>query len=119
MVRQTSISAYRTIEENGLLSKRRWQVYQYLYLHGPATARKTVKALTSEMGNVSLSFSSLAARFCELRRLGLIQEIGKVLDPDTGMLVLNYDVTDNLPKKIKKEKRIKCEHCNGKGYTLT
>jgi len=38
--RDTSIEAYRTIKANGLLSKRRLQVYEYLFNHGPATAKE-------------------------------------------------------------------------------
>lgn len=117
MTRQTSIEAYREIKENGLLSKRRWQVYDYLFHNGPATARQAVLAISNEFGNnVSIAFGSLATRFCELRRSGVIEEVGTIIDKETKHEVILWDVTKNLPKKIVKPKKIKCTHCKGKGY---
>lgn len=37
MARDTSREAYNKIKEMGLLSQRRWEVYDILYSHGPMT----------------------------------------------------------------------------------
>jgi hypothetical protein len=118
--RQTSIEAYNKIKENGLLSQRRFEVYDYVFGNGPTTARGAVKALSKKRGEqVAISFSSYAARFSELRDVGVLAEVGTTIDKDTGCEVILWDVTDRLPIKLDKPKRIKCKACNGKGYFET
>lgn len=110
MTRQTSIEAYNTIKENGLLSKRRWEVYQTLYEHGPLSQVETSFSLRGKLD------WGINPRFSELKKMGLIIEVGKTIDPRTGQTVLLWDVTSNLPKKFEKPKRFKCNACAGKGY---
>lgn len=115
MTRKTSIEAYNKIKENGLLSKRRFQVYEYLYKNGPCIARQIHKDLAVFGTNVS----GYMGRLSELRDAGVVAEVGKVVDKETGHKVLLWDVTKNLPVKLEKPKRIKCKVCNGKGYSET
>ena len=93
-VRDTSIEAYIKIKENGLLSKRRFQVYDRIYHHGPETARQTLDGLNLR--------SNQTGRFTELEELGMIKEVGKTNCEKTGFTVTLYDVTSKLPVKVKK-----------------
>jgi hypothetical protein len=97
MTRSTSIETYQTIKANGLLSKRRWQVYDYVYNHGPATAVSVCRAL--ESGGTG----SITPRFVELKRFGVLKEVGEETDTLTGMTGILWDVTDKLPEKLKPE----------------
>lgn len=108
MTRRTSIDAYNTIKSNGLLSKRKWEVYTCLYEHGPLTQREATDLLKAEG-------SSITPRFAELERLGVIAGVGQKIS-STGMTVDLYDVTDRIPFKAEKSIRHECRTCNGKGY---
>lgn len=119
MTRQTSISAYNAIKENGLLSKRRWEVYDILFRFGPLTANEAFKKIATETGKSSSSFLSVSnARFTELRRNGLLVEAGERSCSITGVRVIEWDVTDKLPVKFEKPKKTKCKHCNGTGTII-
>ncbi len=111
MVRETSIAAFNAIKENGLLSKRRFQVYDFVFHNGPVTARQVTKALLRQGENSG----NFATRLSELRTAGVVREVGKVLDPETGMSVLSWDVTAKLPVKFDKPVEHKCPTCKGTG----
>lgn len=107
MVRETSIEAYQKIKEEGLLSKRRLELYEYVFENGPCTARAAVKELSKKLGQeVAISFSSYAARFSELRDAGVFSEVGETIDTETKHKVILWDVTKNLPVKLNKPRRI-------------
>jgi len=110
MVRQTSIDAYNAIKNNGLLSHRRWQVYDILFRLGPLTGREVFNKIENGFT------THTAARLTELRNLGCISEIGRRICSVTGMEVILWDVTDRLPLKLEKPKRHKCPYCDGRGY---
>jgi len=102
-MRRTSISAYREIEANGLLSKRRMEVYSWLFKNGPASAADAYRELVKGQ---SINPSSYLSRFSELRDLGVVYELEKKkVDPVTGMEVIVWDVTDRLPTKKAAPKR--------------
>jgi hypothetical protein len=94
-MRNTSIEAYIKIKENGLLSKRRLQVYEFMFEHGPCTGRSMHKAL-SKQGTNSSTFIS---RISELVDLDVMAEVGQVFDEETNNTVKLWDVTPNLPIK--------------------
>lgn len=112
MTRQTSIDAYNTIKENGMLAKRRWEVYSILFSHGPMTGNQIIQYV----GKIQ-NTGSIKTRLSELRDRGVVVELGTVKDPITGVTVILWDVTKNLPIKLDKPRRTKCPHCGGKGYT--
>lgn len=116
MVRQTSKDAYLTIKETGLLSERRWMVYHILYNHGPLTGNEVYQRLKTEFGIKFGNAPSIVSRLGELRDLGVVSEYGKTICSVTGMRVIRWDVTSNLPTKWDRPKRIKCKTCDGKGY---
>lgn len=96
MTRDTSRESYREIENNGLLSERRWAVYKWLYHHGPATQSECHKA-----GFPELQMDSVKPRFAELEMRGVIKVVGERDCQVTGRNVLLWDVTSALPKEIK------------------
>lgn len=99
MIRDTSIAVYHQIVAEGLLSKRRLQVYDCLYKHGPMTQNETYV----ELNVPNLQQSSIMPRFAELKDMGVIRETGKRICTVTGRTVLEWDVTSKLPVKKDKE----------------
>jgi len=90
-VRQTSIDVYLKIKENGLLPKMQSVIFERLYNHGPMTAAECMQDLHLP--------SNQSGRFTELRKKGVIQEIGKRHCTVTGHKVIEWDVTDRLPAR--------------------
>lgn len=97
MVRQTSIDAYKTIKENGLLSKLRFAAYDALFQNGPMTAKETANKVSI------YPIDSITPRMSELERLGVIANIGTKECSITKMNVTLWGVTDKLPTKIEKK----------------
>lgn len=115
MVRDTSIEAYRTIKENGLLSKRRWQVYDVLFHHGPLTVGELWAWHLKDQG---IQLNSISPRTSELLNFGVITEIRERKCRSTGNLSIEWDVTSRLPANFEKPKKTPCPHCDGRGYTM-
>lgn len=100
MTRKTSIEAYNTIKQNGLLSQRRFEVYDFVFHNGPVTAKQVWKTI-----NPNVATGGITTRLSELRDLGLIDEVGLRIDETTGMNVTLWDVTGKLPIKPEKKKK--------------
>ena len=116
MARRTSLEAWRAINQNGLLSKRRLEVYNVVFDFGPLTSAEAFRILNQNkpMGAITSS----RARFTELRDAGVFYEVRERFCNATGRLAIEWDVTENLPIKKKKRKRIKCAHCDGRGFNF-
>lgn len=99
MTRQTSIDCYNEIKVNGLLSKRKMEVYDCLFKHGPMTMGEVYSKL-SESSEVNQA--SVTPRFAELRNVGAIYEKNTRSCTITGKMGIEWDLTDNLPQKIQK-----------------
>jgi hypothetical protein len=97
-VRQTSINCFNQIKKEGLLSKCRLQVYKALYELGkPSTGRE----IFATMQIVKME----ATRLTELMNMGVIYEKGIRKCSITGRNVIEWDLTDNLPKDLPKSNR--------------
>lgn len=96
-VRETSIEAYRQIEQEGLLSKMRWLAYKTVFHHGPMTSAEACAALNQN--DKSQAPSQLRARFTELRKMGVLKEVGKKPCSITRRKAILWDVTGNLPSE--------------------
>lgn len=96
MVRKTSIDILNKIKAEGLLSARRLQVYEHLFFYGPMTAMEVFKALKVN--------TNQSGRFTELKKMGVISDMGEVECPVTGRTVTLWGVTNNLPDKLKARK---------------
>jgi Fe2+ or Zn2+ uptake regulation protein len=95
IVRETSIDVYHKIEEEGLLSRLRFQVYSVLFHHGPMTAMEVcekLKELKMPVKQVSVS-----PRMSELRDRGVVKECGEKLCAVTQHNSILWDVTNKLP----------------------
>jgi hypothetical protein len=97
--RQTSIDCFNQIKQEGLLSKRRLQVYESIYNSAPCTASEVFKDKNLK--------TNQSGRFTELRDLGVIYEKGERVCSITGMNVIEWDLTDRLPINIKSSKKTK------------
>jgi len=87
-VRQTSQQAYQQIKAQGLLSKQRLAVYEWLYINGPATASQIEYGLRSKDSH---------KRTSELRDQGAVTEAYEASCPITGQQAIFWDVTCAIP----------------------
>ena len=94
--RQTSIDCYNQIKEEGLLSKRRLQAFEALLKIAPCTATELQKSMNYNDGG-----RDCIKRLSELRDLGVIYEKTERNCSITGRNVIEWDLTDNLPKNSK------------------
>jgi hypothetical protein len=99
MARETSIKCYNQIKSEGLLSKRRLQVYEALLDSAPCTSSEAIRNSGATFGVFGVS-----SRFTELRDLGVIYEKGTKICSVTNRNVIEWDLTDKLPKDLPKIK---------------
>lgn len=105
--RETSVQAYHAIRDNGLLGKLQLAVYEYLFNHGPLTAKEITVAFQANRHAQSAPWKRLS----ELVRAGLVREVGTVKCRYSDQEVIQWDVTDKIPdKKIKTSRRRKTTH---------
>ena len=95
--RETSRDAYLYIKENGLLSRTRFKVYEWLYEHGPATARECFADTGLETHH--------SPRFNELEDLGVVSRTGTRVCRVTGFNAIEWGITDKLPHDKQGHKR--------------
>lgn len=100
MARKTSIDAYNKIKANGLLKGLQWKVYDFATLHGPISERKAWLGISPNSNS-----GTITARFAELKNKGVLEEVGRWACQDTGNVVLHWDVTADLPRKINKKEK--------------
>lgn len=95
--RHTSSDVYHQIKEEGLLSKMRFQVYEALQkMSGPATAREIFATMNVDKMEPT--------RLTELRNWGVIKESGTRECKITGRIVIQWEITGNLPTEPVKKK---------------
>ncbi len=93
-MRQTSLAAYLAIQKSGVLSRCRWQVYDYLFHHGPLTSAQVDAQLRG--GEVRPSFGK---RLPELESLGVVYRVRIGTCPITGNQSYVWGVTDFIPEE--------------------
>lgn len=116
MVRDTSREAYNEIKENGLLSERRMQVYDLLFKNGFSTGSELAKLYKEKYSRETPNQSNVLTRLGELLDMDVAYEVRTQKCSVTGRNVIVWGVTGNLPIKLEKVKKVKCEHCKGTGY---
>lgn len=77
MVRDTSIEVYHRIEAEGLLSERRWQVYNILFHNGPLTSSELFEIFKEKYKTPFRYNANVHSRLNELEKLGLAKEVGE------------------------------------------
>ena len=105
--RQTSIDCYNKIRQEGLLSKRRLEVYEALLSSAPCTSSEAIRNAKTTFGVFGVS-----SRFTELRDLGVIYEKDVRPCRVTGRNVIEWDLTDKLPVDFKSSNKTKQQKKN-------
>ena len=105
--RQTSIDCYNEIKNSNLLAQRRFETFDAIFKTAPCTRQEALEH-TNPFNALSLS----AARFTELRRLGVIYEVRVRECKVTGRNVIEWDLTDRLPINIKSSIKTKQHRVN-------
>jgi len=105
--RKTSIECFNKIKQEGLLSKRRFEVYEALYTSAPCTSSEAIRNAKTTFGVFGVS-----SRFTELRDLGVIYEKGEKKCNITGRNVIEWDLTNRLPINFKKKSKTKKQRIN-------
>jgi hypothetical protein len=101
-MRQTSIDCYNQIKKEGLLPKMRFKTYEVMLKIAPCTASEVQR----EMGFYDGGRDCMK-RIPELRKSGVVYEKGTRICKVTGRNVIEWDLTDKLPIKIKAVKSAK------------
>jgi len=97
-MRKTSLDAYNSIRENGILSRARFLVYSNLFESGPLTANELAEKMKVRVKG------SVCARLTELRDMGCVEEIKEIKCPISGLKTILWDVNDRIPVRLKREK---------------
>ena len=105
--RQTSIDCYNEIKNSNLLAQRRFETFDAIFKTAPCTRQEALEH-TNPFNALSLS----AARFTELRRLGVIYEVRVRECKVTGRNVIEWDLTDTLPINVKSSIKTKQHRVN-------
>ena len=104
-IRQTSIDCYNQIKQEGLLSKRRLEIYEAILKNAPCTTNEALKDVHSGSHGVG-------SRTTELRDAGVIYEKDVRPCRVTGRNVIEWDLTDRLPVNIKQTNKTKKQRVN-------
>lgn len=99
MIQHTSIDAYHKIEADGLLSRRRWEVYDYIFKLQPCSIGDILAGLARQGQNTG----TYSGRISELLALGVIEPWGEKVDHRTGHSVILWHTTGNLPGALPKK----------------
>jgi hypothetical protein len=102
-MRNTSLDAYERIKAEGLLSRRRFEVYEIVTLHGPVTAHRMVKFARSKYPEANQT--GFNARLSELEEMGCITTVGEEINPVSGKSNLLWAVTGKLPTVLRKSEK--------------
>lgn len=108
MIRETSIEVYNKIKDDGLLSRRRFEVYEILFKHGPLTGNEIVRVARRKYPDANQT--GFNARLSELKRMEVIVEVGEKPDDVSGYRCYLWDVTNKIPKDLPKIKRMSRAH---------
>lgn len=95
-MRQTSIDVYHKIEREGLLSKMRFLVYKEIFEHAPITCGELYHRHLNHIQQ-----NTITPRMAELEKQNVIRVIDKRECGITGQLCSVWDVTNELPIKLK------------------
>lgn len=118
MIHTNSTDAYEEIRARGLLGRRQLQVYAGLRKHGPCTAGELYQQLKDNRQFDLPANSNISTRLGELREKGCAKDLGSRACRVTGKKATVWAVTNGVPSKKIKIKKVKhtCTTCNGLGY---
>jgi hypothetical protein len=114
-VKDSSIETYHQIREEGLLGKDQDKVYKYIRANPDSTDREIAD-------HFQCIPNQIRPRRKELVNMNLVQMHAKRVCSITGRTAYSWRITLKpdlvMARKIKYATKIKCPHCEGKGYTL-
>jgi hypothetical protein len=106
MTQRTSIETYTEIKNSGLLSEKRWRVYDIFYqLNRPLTGAEVSQIYKSNYPSSQHS-ETIRNRITELKEMGLLAEFEVVDCTFTGRKVISFITTNNLPEKLEKKETL-------------
>ena len=106
MIQRTSIETYTEIKNSGLLSEKRWRVYDIFYqLNRPLTGAEVSQIYKSNYPSSQHS-ETIRNRITELKEMGLLAEFEIVDCTFTGRKVYTFITTNNLPEKLEKKETL-------------
>lgn len=100
MTRETSIAAYTEMRESGVLGGIRLNVVKILSQYGPLTQAEVSERTGNKIQR------SVTPRFAELKKMGVIEEVGEKICPISGAETYIWDLTGRQPKVPTKREKI-------------
>lgn len=98
--RATSVTAHEAVMQDGTVRDQQKQIYSALYRWGPMTATECIQVVNTA-GDRKIS-ENTHTRFAELRRRGVIHEVGKKVCKHTKKRCISWDVTGEPPLPAEK-----------------
>ena len=106
MTQRTSIETYYEIKNSGLLSEKRWKVYDIFYqMNRPLTGAEVSQIYKANYPSSQHS-ETIRNRITELKEMGLLAEFEIVDCTFTGRKVYTFVTTNNLPEKLEKKETL-------------
>ena len=105
-MRETSLAAYHSVMNDGIVARMQRAAYELLYNHGPLTGR--------EIDRIKNDCPDFHKRLPELRDAGLAREVGTRICQVTGRVVIAWDVTSAMPVpaiRVRAPTKIKWSAC--------
>jgi Fe2+ or Zn2+ uptake regulation protein len=103
MTQRTSIETYYEIKNSGLLSEKRWKVYDIFYQNNRPLTGAEVSQIYKANYPSSQHSETIRNRITELKEMGLLAEFEMVDCTFTGRKVYTFITTNNLPEKLEKK----------------
>jgi len=98
MTRDTTREAYEKIKGLGILSKRKQEVYDYVFYNPGCTMNEAWRGICPHLAN-----GGITTRFSELERMGAIRSVGRAKDQNSNFSGTTWEVTGEIPEKIQKK----------------
>lgn len=112
ITRRISNAVYSDIIATGLVKRKRRLVFDYIVQHGPVTISQALAALPHKRD------STINARFSELCRMGLIEIVAEVDDPEGTQKVALWAATGRMPIALPKADELDCVYLENYGVRL-
>lgn len=100
MSQGTSVSAYHSIRDSGLLGELQLKVVHAIALNGPLTSGELAEY------HLDAARVSISPRLAELKTQGVVKEAEKRACAATGRECIAWDLTGNVPAKLSKKELI-------------
>ena len=107
MMQYTSVEAYHSIKNSGLLSDKRMKVYEIFFENPNGLTGTQVSEIFKSKYPSSKHSETIRNRITELRDVGCIRELGIVQCETSKRNVMRFIITNNLPIRLDKKTTLK------------